>query len=224
MSTRDYSRRDFVRMSLASAFGVAACPWLPRLAMAADKKSTKACIVLWMSGGPSQTDTWDLKPDHKNGGPSKEMATAVSGLRISENLPKLAAAAKDLGIIRGMSTKEGEHGRATQLLHTGQLPTDAVAYPALGSLFAKELGDPDADLPSYVTVSPPGGLGNFGAGFLGPQYAPMAVSGISDNPNSRANLSIDYLKPEKAIAASDQDTRQKLLAGLQGDFERRYGG
>jgi uncharacterized protein (DUF1501 family) len=224
MNLRDYSRRDFVRMSLASAFGAAACPWLPRLAMAADKKSTKACIVLWMSGGPSQTDTWDLKPDHKNGGPSKETATAVPGLRISEHLTKLAAAAKDLGIIRSMTTKEGEHGRATQLLHTGQLPSDAVAYPALGSLFAKELGDPDADLPNYVTVSPPGGLGNFGAGFLGPQYAPMAVSGISDNPNSRANLTIDYLKPEKVIAASDQDTRQKLLGELQGDFERRYGG
>jgi uncharacterized protein (DUF1501 family) len=224
MTTRDYSRRDFVRMSLASAFGAAACPWLPRLAMAADKKSTKACIVLWMSGGPSQTDTWDLKPDHKNGGPSKETATAVPGLRISEHLPKLAAAAKDLGIIRSMTTKEGEHGRATQLLHTGQLPSDAVAYPALGSLFAKELGDPDADLPSYVTVSPPGGLGNLGAGFLGPLYAPMSVSGISDNPNSRANLTIDYLKPEKALATSDQDTRQKLLAQLQGDFERRYGG
>jgi uncharacterized protein (DUF1501 family) len=224
MTTRDYSRRDFVRMSLASAFGAAACPWLPRLAAAADKKSTKACIVLWMSGGPSQTDTWDLKPDHKNGGPSKETATPVPGLRVSEHLTKLAAAAKDLGIIRSMTTKEGEHGRATQLLHTGQLPNDAVAYPALGSLFAKELGDPDHDLPSYVTVSPPGGLGGIGAGFLGPQYAPMAVSGISDNPNSRANLTIDYLKPEKAIAASDQGARQKLLAELQGDFERRYGG
>jgi uncharacterized protein (DUF1501 family) len=224
MMTRDYSRRDFVRMSLASAFGAAACPWLPRLAAAAGKKSTKACIVLWMSGGPSQTDTWDLKPDHKNGGPYKETATPVSGLRISEHLPKLAAAARDLGIIRSMTTKEGEHARATQLLHTGQLPSEAVAYPALGSLFAKELGDPDADLPSYVTISPPGGFGSIGAGFLGPQYAPMGVSGISDNPNSRANLSIDYLKPEKVIAASDKDTRQKLLTELQGDFERRYGG
>src|SRR5262249_5110734 len=57
-----------------------------------------------------------------------------------------------------------------------------------------------------------------------PQYAPMGVSGISDNPNSRANLTIDYLKPEKAVGASDQDTRQKLLAELQGDFTRRYGG
>ena len=56
MTAREFSRRDLVRMSVASAFGAAACPWLPRLAFAAEKKATKACIVLWMSGGPSQTD------------------------------------------------------------------------------------------------------------------------------------------------------------------------
>ena len=106
MSAREFSRRDLVRMSVASAFGAAACPWLPRLAAAADKKKTpKACIVLWMSGGPSQMDTWDLKPGHKNGGSFKETATAVPGLRFSEHLPKLAASAKELGIIRGMTTK-----------------------------------------------------------------------------------------------------------------------
>jgi uncharacterized protein (DUF1501 family) len=224
MNVREYSRRDFVRISLASAFGAAVCPWLPRLAAAAGKAPAKACIVLWMAGGPSQTDTWDLKPGHKNGGPSKEMATAVPGLRISEHLPKLAAAAKHLGIIRSMTTKEGEHGRATQLLHTGELPSQVVAYPALGALMAKELGGPENDLPSYVTVSPPGGIGNLGSGFLGPEYAPMAVSGISDNPNARANLSIDYLKPDKPVAATDQDVRRKLLTELQGDFEKRHGG
>jgi uncharacterized protein (DUF1501 family) len=224
MKAGDYSRRDLVRISFASAFGAVSCPWLPTLAMAADKKRTKACIVLWMAGGPSQTDTWDLKPGHKNGGPYHEIATPVAGLRISEHLPKLAAAAKDLAIIRTMSTKEGEHQRATQLLHTGQLPNDAVAYPALGSMCAKELGDPDHDLPGYVTVSPGGGVGNFGAGFLGPQYAPMAVSGISDNPTARANLTIDYLKPEQPVAATDQDMRRKLLTELQGDFQKRYGG
>ncbi|HEY7329278.1 MAG TPA: DUF1501 domain-containing protein [Gemmataceae bacterium] len=224
MNVREFSRRDFVRMSLASAFGVAACPWLPRLAAAAGKKPAKACLVLWMSGGPSQTDTWDLKPGHKNGGPFKEIATPVLGLRISEHLPKLAAVGKELGIIRSMTTKEGEHARATQLLHTGQLPGGPVDYPALGSMMAKELGDSEHDLPSYVTISPQGAFGNFGAGFLGPQYAPLSVSGISDNPNARANLTIDFLKPDRSVAASDQETRRKLLAELQGDFAKRHGG
>jgi uncharacterized protein (DUF1501 family) len=226
MTTHEFSRRDLVRMSLASAFGVAACPWLPRLAVAAEKKQTKACIVLWMAGGPTQMDTWDLKPGHKNGGPYKEIE-AAPGLKISEHLPKLAGVGKELGVIRSMTTKEGEHNRATQLLHTGQLPSEVVAYPALGSLMSKALGDPDHDLPGYITISP-GGLnglnGGVGAGFLGPQYAPMAVSGISDNPNARANLSIDYLKPEKAVAENDMDERRRLLAELQGEFEKRHGG
>src|SRR5439155_602536 len=56
------------------------------------------------------------------------------------------------------------------------------------------------------------------------EYAPMGVSGISDNPNSRANLTIDYLRPERAVAAKDEDVRRKLLADLVGDFERRHGG
>jgi uncharacterized protein (DUF1501 family) len=225
MAAREFSRRDLVRMSLASAFGVAACPWLPRLAAAADKKKdAKACIVLWMAGGPSHMDTWDLKPGHKNGGPYKERETAVPGLKISEHLPKLAEAAKELGIIRGMTTREGEHGRATQLLHTGQLPSEMVDYPALGSMMSKELGDPEHDLPGYITISPGGLMNGIGAGFLGPQYAPMAVSGISDNPNARANLSIDYLKPDRPVAASDQDIRRQLLADLQSDFTKRHGG
>jgi len=223
MNVHEFSRRDFVRISLASAFGAAACPWLPRLAAVAGRRPAKRCIVLWMAGGPSQTDTWDLKPGHRNGGPSREMATPVAGLRISEHLPKLAGSIRDLAVIRSMTTKEGEHGRATQLLHTGVLPSEVVAYPALGSLLAKELGDPEADLPGYVTISPPA-LGNLGAGFLGPQYAPMSISGISDNPNARANLTIDDLRPERPVAARDQDIRRRLLADMQGDFAKRHGG
>jgi len=146
-------------------------------------------------------------------------------MRVSEHLPKLAATAKHLGVIRGMTSREGEHGRATQLLHTGQLPGGPVDYPALGSMVAKHLGDPDHDLPGYVTVNPSTfGGGVIGAGFLGPQYAPMAVSGISDNPNARADLTIDDLKPAGPVAASDVDARRQLLAGLQGDFEKRHGG
>src|SRR5262249_11946674 len=145
-------------------------------------------------------------------------------LKFSEHLPKLAEVAKELGIIRGMTTKEGEHGRATQLLHTGQLPSEVVAYPAVGSMMAKELGDPEHDLPSYVTISPGGPMVNVGPGFLGPQYAPLAVSGISDNPNARANLSIEYLKPDRPVATTDQDIRRQLLAELQSDFEKRHGG
>src|SRR5262245_5153006 len=95
MFHRDFDRRDFLKFGLASAMGVSFSGWLPRLARAVDgQQANRACILLWMAGGASQTDTFDLKPGHKNGGPFKEAATAVPGIRISEHLPGLAAQMK----------------------------------------------------------------------------------------------------------------------------------
>ncbi len=218
----DRNRRDFARLSAASAIGWSASGWLPRVAAAAGPKPKGACIVLWMSGGPSQTDTFDLKPGHKNGGPFKEIAAAVPGMRISEHLPKLAALGKELAIVRSMSTKEGEHMRATTLLHTGQLPNDALKYPALGSMLGKELGHVDHDLPSYVSIAQ-GPFGtDLGAGFLGPQYAPLAVSGLSDNPNARANLTVEGLSGPAGVGADALAARRRLLAEMQKGFAERY--
>ncbi len=100
-----------------------------------------------MSGGPSQTDTFDPKPGHANSGPFKPIQTAVPGMLLGPHLPKLAKQAKDLAIIRSMSSKEGDHGRATYYLRTGYLPTGPVRYPTLGSLVANELDDDSAELP-----------------------------------------------------------------------------
>ena len=100
-----------------------------------------------MYGGPSQTDTFDLKPGHENGGPFKSIATAVPGIRISEHLPKIARLMKHLAIIRSMSTKEGDHGRATYYLRTGYVPQGNVQHPPFGSLVAKELPSLAPDLP-----------------------------------------------------------------------------
>jgi len=218
----DYSRRDFLRMSLASALGVSFSGWMPRLARAAEAGSHKACILLWMPGGPSQTDTFDLKPGHENGGPYKEIETAVPGIRISEHLPKLAKEAKDLAIIRSMTSKEGDHGQATSLMITGYRPqAGGIDYPSIGSLVAKELGREDDLLPGYVSVSPLGFTNATGAGFLGPQYAPLTVTGTSDDPEARANLSIENLAPPKTVSKESMQERFKVLNFLQQDFSKR---
>jgi len=111
------------RRELLAALGVAGCSlsgWLGTLARAATHPARKrSCILLWMAGGPSQMDTFDLKPGHANGGPFKEIATAVPGFTISEHLPQIANQTKRLAVIRSMSTKEGDHGRATYHLRTG---------------------------------------------------------------------------------------------------------
>lgn len=222
---RDYDRRDFLQMSFASALGVSFSGWMPRLAKAAGSGRHKACILLWMPGGPSQTDTFDLKPGHANGGPFKAIDTAVPGMQISEHLPLLAKQAKELAIIRSMTSKEGDHGQATALMLTGYRPqAGGIDYPSIGSIVAKELGRSDDVLPGYVTVSPFGLRDVAGAGFLGPQYSPLTVTGTSDDPEARANLSIENLTPPKTVSSDAMKKRFEILSFLQKDFSQRAEG
>src|SRR5678815_5583278 len=104
MTHHTLSRRDWLRLAGAGFAGVCASGWLERLAhaAAAHPARKRACILLWMNGGPSQMDTFDLKPGHKNGGPYKEISTAVPGVRISEHLPKIAKHMDRMAIIRAM--------------------------------------------------------------------------------------------------------------------------
>ncbi len=134
------SRRDWLRLSSAGVMAHSMSGWLETLAAdtATNPKRKRACILLWMNGGPSQMDTFDLKPGHANGGPFKEIKTAAPGLRISEHLPKIARFGDRMAVIRSMSTKEGDHGRASFLMRTGYQPTGPIQYPTLGSLVAKE--------------------------------------------------------------------------------------
>ena len=226
-SSRDFTRRDFLRLSLASAWGVSVSGWLPRLAQAAAgaEGKHKACILLWMAGGPSQTDTFDLKPDHPNGGPTKAIETAVPGIHISENLRGVSQRIKDLAIIRSLTTPEGDHDRATRLMLTGHRPgQEGVNYPSMGSLFAKELGDETNELPHYISISP-FQLGDAaGPGFLGPNYAPLIVSGASNDPEARANLSVENLRPPTGVGKESLDQRFEISRFLQDDFSKRAKG
>ena len=217
-----FTRRDFVKMSLASAFGVSYSGWLPSMAQAAEAGGKhKAFILLWMTGGPSQTDTFDLKTEHPNGGPSKSIETAVSGIHISEHLPGVAKQMKDLAIIRSLTTTEGDHDRATRAMLTGHKPgQEGVNYPSLGSMFAKELGDDASDLPHYVSVAPMR-FGNAGGpGFLGPNYAPLVVSGVSNDPEARANLTIENLKAPAGVTKESMEKRFEISKFLQDDFNK----
>ena len=103
-SSVQLSRREWLRLSAAGVLGCSSSGWLERLAAATAKspERKRACILLWMNGGPAQTDTFDLKPGHANGGPFKEIATTVPDLRFSEHLPLLAKQAKHLALVHSM--------------------------------------------------------------------------------------------------------------------------
>ena len=135
------TRRDWLQLSAAGVVSYSMSGWLETLAAAeaTNPQRRRSCILLWMNGGPSQMDTFDLKPGHANGGPFKETATPVPGIKISEHLPKIAQYAKNMAIIRGMRTKEADHTRATFHLRTGYQPTGPIAYPPIGALDRKSV-------------------------------------------------------------------------------------
>ena len=146
MNVSQLSRRRFLHAT-AGLLGAASCAWLPRLAAAAapDPRRKRSCILLWMAGGPSQTDTFDLKPGHANGGPFKEVETRVPGLRFSQHLPKLAQQADRLAILRGVSTKEG--GPPPRHLPDAYRSTTwrAVGLSGTRRLTGQGLGEPRGD-------------------------------------------------------------------------------
>src|SRR5260221_8750970 len=122
------SRRDWLRLSTAGVMGYSMSGWLEALAnkTVTDPARKRSCILLWMNGGPSQMDTFDLKPGHANGGPFKEIQTSVPGLRISEHLPQIAKFMHRMALVRTMTTKEGDHSRAAYFLRTGYLPLGSI--------------------------------------------------------------------------------------------------
>lgn len=167
----------------------------------------KQCIVMFMSGGPSQLDTFDPKQSaEKTSGPFKPIPTSVKGIEFSENLPLVAEQAHHLSVIRSMVTREGNHERARYLLHTGYAPGGAVRHPTLGSLTSYYLDDDESHLPSCVNINSP----TYTGGFLGASHDPFVVS----NP----------LKPVEDIEYPPQmDTfrfreRLKMLKNLEKDF------
>jgi hypothetical protein len=223
------SRRELFRLAAISGASASLSGWLGRLAVAAsgDPARRRSCILLWMNGGPSQTDTFDLKPGHANGGPFKEIATSVPGIKISEHLPKLAGYMQHMALVRSMSTKEADHGRATYLLRTGRVPGGPVQYPSFGAVVAKELGREDSELPGFVSIAPfrlfnPTAVS---AGYLGPSYAPLVI-GEDMSYTRMADQSADY---EKALKVQDLDApagvvgrraaaRGQLLEEMEQDF------
>jgi uncharacterized protein (DUF1501 family) len=209
------TRRAWLRRTAFGAAGLSLSGWLGDLAAHAlnDPHRKRSCILLWLAGGPSQMDTFDLKPGHVNGGPFKEIATAVPGVKLSEHFPQLAGQMKHLAILRSMRTREGDHARATYHLQTGYLPQGSIRFPSLGALVANELASADADLPGFVSVMPQGAFAQAAeaAGFLGPRHAPLIVG-----PSGGA-LKVEDLRP--AVLSSERAReRVDLLRQMEANF------
>lgn len=202
-------RRDFLRVAAATGAATGLVGWTDAICRSADdlRKRGMACILLWMGGGPSQFETFSPKPGHENGGETKAISTAVSGIQIAESLPKCAGVMDDLAIIRSMTSKEASHPRATFLMHHAYPPLGAVKYPTLGAHVAQHIGTPGFDIPGFVRIGGKGvDAGN--GGFLGVDYDPL----ILQNPEA---------KPENTQPATRDERykrRLEMLKAVEANF------
>ena len=180
-----------------------------RADQAAPQTKAKAMILLWMNGGPSHLESWDPKPGHANGGPTKVIKTSLTGLEISEHMPHLGQVASKLAVLRSMSSKEGNHQRAQYLMHTGYAPTPTIVHPSLGGWVSKKLGGPSNGLPAFVSLGGP----SYGAGFLGVANGPFVVQ--------KGGAAPENVTPETAPDRFQR--RQQLLERTEQRFADQSG-
>ena len=152
------------------------------------RRNHKAAILLWMGGGPSTMDIWDLKPGAATGGPFKAISTSGNA-QISEHMPMMAQQMHNMAIVRSMNTREADHQRGRYYMHTGYVPERRVEHPGYGSVISRVLMEDEArsetlQIPPFVTV----GGGSVGPGFLGMAWAPFSVNSNGTVRNLKMSL------------------------------------
>ena len=175
------TRRNFLRVGSLTA-GLGHCDADNSQATQRSTGQAKSCIILFLVGGPSHLETWDPKPDSPADvrGPFGSIATSVTGVRISEHLPRMANLAHRYAIIRSVHhTLSPVHETGMQLLQTGRLEERGVAFPHFGAVLGQQLGPKQAGVAPFVVL--PSLIGNMGvnvishgqtSGFLGAAQAP----------------------------------------------------
>ncbi|MFT5527410.1 MAG: hypothetical protein ACI9HK_005392 [Pirellulaceae bacterium] len=213
----NFSRRDLLKLSAAGALGTSSAGWFDALAgqaaaSAIARSKAKSCILLWMGGGPAQTDTFDMKPGHENAGEFKPIQTNVSGIEICEHLPMMAKQADKLAILRGMSTGEADHFRGSYLMQSGYRSIAATSHPNFGSIASMELGDADFELPNFFWM---GTAPAAGVGYLNARHSPFRI----DNVREEMHQNIECVQPSGGYPVFDR--RMSMLNHMEQGFQGR---
>jgi hypothetical protein len=243
--TRQLSRRDMLQVGSLGIFGLGLTDLLtaqarveatsPRPASARGK--ARSCILMFMWGGPSQLDTWDLKPSAPADvrGEFQPIATSVPGLQISEHFPLLATQAHRYTIIRSMTHDDPAHlssvhhavtGRHAPTVKSDAAPASRQDTPHVGSMLSK-LRPSQGELPSFVSMpwfvshpaAPGGKAPGQNGGWLGETFDPFLIAG---DPNA-ANFSVAGLRGPADVPLDRFDERQTLLKQLDSRFARTEG-
>jgi Protein of unknown function (DUF1501) len=221
------SRRQWLRISACTGLGLSLPRLLERECVAgegalAHPPTAKNCISLFLCGGPSQPDLWDLKPDAPVGIRSvfDSIETTIPGIRFGSLIPQVARHADKLALIRSMTHADNDHTGAIARSLLGQLPArrgevhvSRDDHPGVGGILQHLLGG-NGELPAWVvlprpftTYSPP--YKGQSGGFLGQGCDPLAF-----NKETKGSLSEELLKLD-AIALPDRVDEGRLRARLE---------
>lgn len=180
------SEAHFSRRTLLHATGLGAGSWLSGLsrALARDAEQAprgqrpKSLILLWMQGGPSQLETFDPHPGSPIGGQTQAIKTTAKGVEIASGLQQVAEVMDHISLVRSVTSKEGDHERATYNTKTGFRPDPTLVHPSIGAVLCHELRG-RVEIPSHVTIS----SGQFPGrgGYLGDEYDAFKI-GDPQNP------------------------------------------
>src|SRR5262245_21163265 len=220
-----FYRRDVLKIGAAAGLFGLGLPALLRLEASqkatAKARKANAVIMLWLGGGPATIDMWDLKPNAPEGirGEFKPIDTSARGVQISEHLPKMAKVMDKATVVRSLAHTIPSHGPATVFMTTGNKPTPAMQYPALGSIAAKLL-PADKGVPPYVSFGEiRGGVAGV-AGYLGSAFNPFIVEGnAGTGKGSAPTLRVRGIQLPNGFTLEELNNRNKLLKGFDQTFK-----
>ena len=215
------SRRRLLHVGALGMMGLGLPEFLQARAAATSRPAAhteKSCIFIVQGGGPSQLDTWDMKPEApaEYRGPYKSIATRVPGLHICELMPRLAQLADRYCLLRSLTHPNGDHRGAMHAFLAGSArPTPDAAY--IGSVIAREK-PATRNVPSYVWLQDLEGSSGVGGhyhtgGFLGAAYAPLRIGKGLDNP-SVPGFRVAAFDSPTGLTPERQEDRRRLLAGV----------
>ncbi len=218
-----FHRRDVLKVGMLSMLGLTLPKYYALADAAKADKGAKAsqttgtadsAILIWLAGGPSHLDTWDLKPDApiEIRGSFQPVETNVAGIRISEHLPSVAKQMDKLCLVRSVTSPTGAHEIGTHYMLTGFLPLPGFAVPSYGAVASHLLG-PRSALPPYISVQQP--LDEMGAGFLGAALNPFSPGSDPANPNFR----VRDLDTPSGMTVEKLDRRRALREVVDSAFK-----
>jgi uncharacterized protein (DUF1501 family) len=209
-------RRDLLRVGALGGLGLGLGDLLRLEASAPANARGKNAIFIFLTGGQSHIDTWDLKPDAATEyrGEFKPIPTNLPGLQVCEHMPRLAEQADKYTLLRSVTHNQGAHGQGQRLLQTGNRQNPALEYPDYGAVVARERTSPRG-IPPYVLFPSMGSNAAVtSAGYLGVAYGPFTALG---DPNAK-DFSVRALATPGGITADQFEARMKLLGKVDTAF------